>query len=134
MRIGKVATEAGVSVQAIRFYERHGLLSEPERLASGYRAYSADTVRIVRFIKQSQELGYTLNEVKQLLQLRERRSGNAAQVRALAEAKIRSIDERIRCLRRMRDELSSLLDACACGDAQPMCPALEALDQSATGL
>ena len=81
MQIGEVAAQAGVKTQTIRFYERRGLLKEPMRIASGYRAYPASVVRVVRFIKQSQELGYTLAEIKQLLALHDQ-NGNAAQVRA----------------------------------------------------
>jgi DNA-binding transcriptional MerR regulator len=92
MQIGEVAAQAGVKAQTIRFYERRGLLKTPARTASGYRAYPPSVVQIVRFIKQSQELGYTLAEIKQLLALHDR-LGNAAQVRALATAKIDSITQ-----------------------------------------
>ncbi len=92
MQIGEVAKEAGIKAQTIRFYERRGLLKTPARTASGYRAFPASVIQIVRFIKQSQELGYTLGEIKQLLALHNR-LGNAAQVRALATAKIDSITQ-----------------------------------------
>ncbi len=132
MQIGEVAAEAGVKTQTIRFYERRGLLKEPMRTASGYRAYSASVVRVVRFIKQSQELGYTLAEIKQLLALHEQ-NGNAAQVRALATAKIDSINKRIESLAQMRDELENIVANCHCGDeGQPDCPAIEKLDHRAT--
>lgn len=132
MQIGEVATQAGVKAQTIRFYERRGLLKTPARTASGYRAYSTNVVQIVRFIKQSQELGYTLAEIKQLLALHDR-SGNAAQVRALATAKIDSINQRIESLVQMRDELENIIANCQCGDkAQPNCPAIEKLDHRAT--
>ncbi len=97
MQIGEVAAQAGVKAQTIRFYERRGLLKTPARTASGYRAYPPSVVQIVRFIKQSQELGYTLAEIKQLLALHDR-LGNAAQVRALATAKIDSITQLYRRL------------------------------------
>ncbi len=97
MQIGEVAAQAGVKAQTIRFYEQRGLLKTPARTASGYRAYPPSVVQIVRFIKQSQELGYTLAEIKQLLALHDR-LGNAAQVRALATAKIDSITQLYRRL------------------------------------
>lgn len=128
MQIGEVAKEAGIKAQTIRFYERRGLLKTPARTTSGYRAYPASVVQIVRFIKQSQELGYTLAEIKQLLVLRDH-SGNAAQVRALATAKIDSINKRIESLVQMRDELENIVANCQCGDdAQPDCPAIVKLD------
>ncbi|MDQ3712126.1 MAG: heavy metal-responsive transcriptional regulator [Acidobacteriota bacterium] len=132
MQIGEVAKEAGIKAQTIRFYERRGLLKTPARTASGYRTYPPSVVQIVRFIKQSQELGYTLAEIKLLLALHGR-SGNAAQVRALATAKIDSINQRIESLVQMRDELENIVAHCQCGDkAQPDCPAIEKLDHRAT--
>jgi len=132
MQIGEVAAEVGVNTQTIRFYERRGLLEKPMRTASGYRAYPASVIRVVRFIKQSQELGYTLAEIKQLLALHDQR-GNATQVRALATAKIDSINKRIENLAQMRDELKHIVANCHCGDAaQPDCPAIEKLDHQAT--
>ncbi|HYP29980.1 MAG TPA: heavy metal-responsive transcriptional regulator [Blastocatellia bacterium] len=128
MQIGQLAKESGVTVQAIRFYERRGLLREPARLASGYRTYSAEALQRVRFIKRSQELGYTLIEISQLLELKESRPGNTAQARTILEAKIRSIGEKIRDLQRMRDDLVNVALACGCGDKQPVCRVLDRLD------
>lgn len=133
MRIGEAAAEAGVSTQTLRFYERRGLLKKPARSASGYRVYSPEAVRLVRFIRQSQELGCTLGEIARLIELRERRTGNAAEVRAMVEARLRSIDDRIERLQRMRAELSSLMDECPCGGEQSRCPALEAFDHYVAG-
>ena len=121
MRIGEVAALAGVNVQTIRFYERSGLLRKPSRLASGYRDYLPDTARLVRFIKQAQGLGFTLNEIKHLVTLREPRPDAAARVRSAANAKIRSIEDEISRLRKMRDELSGLVDACECGRGPATC-------------
>ena len=121
MRIGEVAALAGVNVQTIRFYERRGLLGRAERLASGYRHYRPDTARLVRFIKQAQGLGFTLDEIKHLVMLREPRPDTAARIRALANSKIQSIEDKIGRLQQMRDELSSLLKACECGADHPTC-------------
>ena len=133
MRIGELAAAAEVSVQSLRFYERRGLLERSPRLASGYRDYSTNAVRIVRFIKQSQELGYTLGEIKQLLFLRKQPSGNSIEVRALAEAKVRDIEGKMRQLRGMRAELKRVLEACECGATGTRCPTLDALDHKASG-
>lgn len=130
MRIGEVSALAGVGVQTLRFYERRGLM-RPSKLVSGYRNYTPDTVAVIRFIKQSQELGYTLGEIKQLLTLRARPSGNAAEVRTLAQAKLRDVENKIERLRRMRDALAHILKACECGGGVTRCPTLDALDHTA---
>lgn len=128
MKIGDIARQAGVNVQTIRFYERRGVLTTPSRLASGYRTYSVETVLVIRFIRQSQDLGFSLDEIKQLLSLRARHGGNAVEVRKLAEAKVEDIEKRISSLGQMRDELKQFLTVCRCGDERhPNCPALETL-------
>ncbi len=128
MRIGELAAKTSVNIQTIRFYERRELLKSPARLASGYRNYAADAVRRVRYIKRSQEVVFTLKEIKHMIGLREQRLHSAADVRAIAQAKLRSIDEKIRTLESMREELTALVTGCQCGEAQPMCSAMDALD------
>lgn len=128
MRIGEVAAQAGVNVQTLRYYERRGLLEEPERRPSGYRTYAPEAVRLVRFIKRAQDLGFTLKEVHELLRLRESQPRSRAQVRELAEAKIRDIDEKTRHLRAIRKALTVLTESCACRGSALECPILEALD------
>lgn len=127
MKIGEVAREAGVKIDTLRYYERRGLLEEPERRDSGYRDYPEETVRIIRFIKRAQELGFTLDEVEELLMLRAANGQSRRQVRVAAEAKLQDIDQRLAQLQAMRSALSTLLEACECG-RQPTCPILEALD------
>jgi DNA-binding transcriptional MerR regulator len=121
MRIGEVARQAGVNVQTIRFYERRGLLKKPQRLPSGYRDYLQDTVGLVRFIKQAQGLGFTLNEIRPLLLLREPQIDNATRIRTIGKAKIESIEDMIHRLQNMRDELSNLLADCGCGIGGTRC-------------
>ena len=128
MRIGQLASETGVSVQTIRFYERRGLLKKTRRLASGYRSYSTDAIRQIRFIKNAQDLGYTLAEIAQLLRLNQTRPHNVTQARTIVEGKIRQIEDRINKLQQMRKELIALARACGCGDAQPVCLVLEQLE------
>ena len=127
MRIGEVAREAGVNIQTLRYYERRGLLEQPRRTASGYRAYPSETVRVVRFVKRAQELGFTLVEIEELLRLRDRRVRSRERVQAHAAAKLSDIDERIQSLKAMREALTVLLDSCRCA-GPPECPILEALD------
>src|SRR5216683_3180414 len=88
MKIGQVATRAGVNIDTLRYYERRGLLAEPERRPSGYRDYPEETVPIIRFIKRAQDLGFTLNEIEELISLRDGGNGRRkGEIRALAEAK-----------------------------------------------
>jgi DNA-binding transcriptional MerR regulator len=136
LRIGDVATAAGVSVDALRFYERRGLLRPAGRRASGYREYTPDTVRLVRFIRRAQSLGFTLAEVDELVRLRERAwaGSGPAQLRKAADAKVREIDRRIRELRALRGALDRLITDCdaACASKGPVaaldCPLVEALE------
>lgn len=88
MRIGDVATRAGVNTQTLRYYERRGILGGPKRSASGYREYPTDTVRLVRFIKRAQELGFTLTEIEELITLRQTTPKRRGKVRELAAAKM----------------------------------------------
>jgi len=128
LRIGEVAVLAGVNVQTLRFYERRGLIDEPPRRPSGYREYPTDSVRRVRFIKRAQELGFKLDEVQELLRLRDDPLIPCKQVRTAAEAKIADIDQRLQRLRRMRSALGALVVSCA-GNREHHCPLLEALDE-----
>jgi DNA-binding transcriptional MerR regulator len=129
LRIGTVASGAGVNIQTLRYYERRGLLRAPERTAAGYREYPAEAVRLVRFIKRAQDLGFTLKEIGELIALRNAAGHRRVGVRALAEAKVRDIDRKLGRLQAMRGALSTLVTSCACGEARPSCPILEALDE-----
>ena len=108
MRIGEVAAQAGVHVQTIRFYERRGLLRQPQRLRSGYRDYPSEAVQIVRLIKQFQEHGFTLNEIAALMQLQSTRAAPLPELRAHLQAKIESLEVKIQALQAMRDKLKTL--------------------------
>ena len=129
MRIGDVAKRTGVSVAAIRYYETLGLLQEPARAPSGFRDLDADAVRRLEFIQRAQALGFSLQEVRQLLDLRQRPSVPALEVRAQVEAKLESVESKIRDLARLRAALQRLRDACcARGGADGECPILDELD------
>lgn len=128
MRIGEVAAAAGVNVHTLRYYERRGLLVAPPRTSAGYRRYPAEAVSIIRFIKRSQELGFTLTEIDELLRLRREKKRNRKEMRAIAAAKMNDIDEKLRRLAAMKSALSELYDACGCKNQALDCPILEALD------
>jgi DNA-binding transcriptional MerR regulator len=128
MQIGAVARQAGVSAQTLRYYERRRLLTAPPRTVSGYRAYPASVVRRVRFIKQAQQLGNTLREIRRLLALRDQPGGNATPVRAVATAKIERLSHQIERLTHLRDTLARAVAQCPCGDAlHPDCLILDTL-------
>ncbi len=120
MKVGQLAEATGVSVQAIRFYERRGLLPAPRRLQSGYRDYPAEAVRTVRLIKQMQEVGFTLRELGHFLRLLETQPHNTPERRAYVEAKLGDIDAQIERLRAMREELGKRLLTCECCNAPPV--------------
>lgn len=125
---GELAQRGGVNIETIRYYERRGLLPKPPRSASGYRLFSADDARRVRFIKRAQELGFSLEEIQELLALRLSPKGTQGDVRKLAEAKISDIEEKIETLRSMKKALQKLTAACCGGDgAVSECPILESI-------
>ncbi|MCG8458030.1 MAG: MerR family DNA-binding protein [Holophagales bacterium] len=128
LTIGKLADRAHVGVETVRFYERRGLLEPPPRRTSGYRQYPESAVDRLRFIRRAKELGFTLDEIAELLSLRSRPNGNRPQVHAKARAKIAEIDRRIADLRRMRDVLADLAESCERQVDSDPCPILAALE------
>lgn len=131
MTIGKVAKQAGVGVETIRFYERERLIAQPRRRPSGYRQYDPEVVQRVRFIRRAKELGFTLREIAELLDLRVESDGHCSDVLKLATAKIADIESRIEGLRRFKQALTILTRACRCGRPADPCPILQALEQDA---
>jgi DNA-binding transcriptional MerR regulator len=111
----------------LRFYEREGILPEPPRRTSGYREYPPDTVELIRFIKRSQELGFSLKEVKELLSLRKVPRRASKKATTLVDAKLAEIDLKLRDLQSMREALESLRCACANNSSSPACPIIESL-------
>ncbi|WP_436499633.1 MerR family transcriptional regulator [Actinokineospora sp. HUAS TT18] len=129
MRSSEVAARAGVNVQTLRYYERRGLVEEPPRSPSGYRAYPAGAVRTVRFVKRAQELGFTLAEVLELLNLAAGGPEDCEPARALAQSRMDELDRRISDLRRMRDSLADLAATCDLPRADRRCPLLLSLHE-----
>src|ERR1700680_3863021 len=127
MRIGTAAERAGVNVQTLRYYERRGLLPRPPRRTSGYREFPDDAVRMVRFIKRAQNLGFTLDEVEELLRLRNDRRRYRVRIQAVAERRVGHIDRKLAELKAMKKALSHLIHCCREGSTLE-CPIIEALD------
>jgi DNA-binding transcriptional MerR regulator len=110
MKIGQLADQTGTSVQALRFYERSGLLPKATRTESGYRVYGAPDLRRVELIRQAKRLGFSLDEIKRVLRLRQQGSCPCGEVVQMLEKHLRDADAQIRHLRRFRRELASTLD------------------------
>lgn len=128
LTIGQVAQRAGMGVETIRFYERQGLIEEPPRRPSGYRQYAPEVVARLRFIRRAKELGFTLEEVRELLELRVDEERTCDEVRARAEAKLEDISGKIAELVRMRSALREIARACRGSGPTSECPILDALD------
>lgn len=130
LTIGKLAKQMGVGVETLRYYERRGLIEPQRRTRSGYRLYQHDACRRLRFIRRAQALGFSLDEVAELLSLSDRPGESAAEVKQLAREKIDDIETRIRDLERMKSALSALEVQCP-GHAGTTaeCPILAALNQ-----
>ena len=126
MWISEAAEQAGVNVQTVRYYERRGLLPKAPRRASGYREFPSEAIRTVRFIKRAQELGFSLDEVQELLRLQRSSSRDRPRIRKISERRIAQIDQKIAELQRMRKALKTLVHACHEG-ATLQCPIIEAL-------
>lgn len=129
LTIGQVAKQAGVGVETVRFYERQGLLQEPARKASGYRLFGPAAVARLRFIRRAKQLGFTLREIQDLLDLRADGDATRADVRRRAEDKIADIGAKIRDLERMRDALAGVAAACHGDGPADDCPILAAIDR-----
>jgi MerR family mercuric resistance operon transcriptional regulator len=127
--IGQVAKAAGVNVETIRFYERKGLIQQPPRKGSGFRRYEPGVVARVRFIRRAKELGFSLREVSDLLELHVDPSVGCSEVKAVAEAKIADIDTKLQGLLRMRGALAELVGACDRRETTDACPILVALEE-----
>ena len=109
MQIGEIAKRSGVSVQTVRFYERSGLLPEPERRESGYRNYSEQDLRRLRFIRQAKTLGFSLAEIREVLRMREQGQCPCVDVINMAERHLRDVQEQIRRLESFKAELTAAL-------------------------
>lgn len=130
LRIGKLAATTGVSVPTIRYYEQIGLLPEADRTASGYRRFAPEAVRRLRFIRRAQQLGFSLDEIRELLELRATAgpAADRATVQARTEAKLTELEAKIADLEAMQRVLRGLHRACCEGGTTSTCPILDALE------
>lgn len=127
MNIGDAANRSGVSAKMIRYYERIGLIPTASRTASGYREYEPRDVHMLRFIARARDLGFSVAEITELLDLWRDKDRRSADVKALAQARIRDLRHKIAHLQDMADTLEELANACA-GNERPNCPILQRLE------
>jgi len=127
MNIGQAAKASGVSAKMIRYYESIRLIKAGQRTDSGYRIYNHNDVHTLRFIKRARTLGFSLEQIKELLSLWQDPARASADVKAIAHAHLAELDKRIRELTEMRDTLRHLEHACS-GDHRPECPILHTLE------
>lgn len=129
LTIGQLAKRAGVKIETVRYYERRGLIPEPPRRESGYRQYSEDAVARIQFIKRAQELGFSLKEILELLSLRVDGHTTCRDVKQRAEAKISDIKVKMADLKRIKQALVKVTNACSGKGPTSECPILEAMNK-----
>ena len=128
MNIGTVAERSGVPPKSIRYYESIGLIHPAERRPNGYRSYSPHDMRTLAFIKRARSLGFSVEEVRDLLDLWRDRSRKSSAVKAMAAHHIEALERKIEELQSMRKALAELVKRCR-GDSRPDCPILDDLEE-----
>jgi len=128
LTVGQVARQAGVNLQTVLYYERRRLLSPARRSDSGYRLYAPEAVRVIRFIKNAQALGFALDEAAKLLRLRVKARSQCGPVKRQAQARLDMVREKISGLRAMERALRRLLETCAARGTTDSCPILDSLE------
>lgn len=130
MTISKAAHAAGVGVETVRFYERKGLIEQPQKRPGGViRTYPPETIQRIRFIRQAQALGFSLREIDELLSLRADPGADASEVRARATAKLEDVKDRIDRLQRIRRALEVVISACPGQGELGRCSIMEVLER-----
>ncbi|RQP21993.1 Cu(I)-responsive transcriptional regulator [Albitalea terrae] len=127
MNIGQAAKASGVSAKMIRHYESVGLFPEAARTDSGYRQYGDKDLSTLRFIRRSRDLGFSIEQIRELLALWQDRKRPSRQVKAVAQAHIDELDAKLRELQAMKATLEHLVHCCH-GDERPDCPIIETLE------
>ncbi|WP_313369709.1 Cu(I)-responsive transcriptional regulator [Achromobacter animicus] len=126
MNIGRAAKESGISAKMIRYYESIGLISPPVRTDSGYRVYSEHDVHTLRFVRRARDLGFSVEQMNELLALWQDRSRASADVKRIALEHVEELERKAEALREMAATLKHLAQHCH-GDERPDCPILENL-------
>jgi DNA-binding transcriptional MerR regulator len=132
MKIGEISKRSGASVETIRYYEREGLLLEPERRPSGYRQYDESTLERLEYIRRAKDLGFTLAEIRELLELSFRADAGCEHILQRAEAKVGSIEKKIRSLQQMKRSLEKIMRNCRSKSSPVDCPLLHQPQRKST--
>src|SRR3990172_13188966 len=129
-KVGEIAEKIGVNVETLRYYEKIKIMPKPKRKESSYRFYDELDLRRLLFIKRAKELGFTLNEIKELLNLKIESTATCGDIKHLAEHKLNDIKERIRDLNNIKNVLTKLIRQCVCEEVSTdECPILEVIEQ-----
>ena len=128
--IGRLARAAAIPVSTLRFWEREGLLRPGGRTGANYRWYGPDALKRVRFIRIAQGVGFTLRDVRTLLELSDGRTAQCCEVRELMEKRLEDIERRIGELQGLHETLGSLVLTCRCSEPAEPCPVLHDLDDA----
>lgn len=131
MKIGELAQKAEVNIDTVRYYEKQGLLPAPQRLRSGYRQYEPGDVARLRFVRRAKALGFTLLEIRDLLELSSHRDKDMAGMKTAAMHKLDDVEEKLAELTRIRDGLKTLVASCPGHGVLEKCPILNALSEDA---
>lgn len=129
MRIGELASRAGVPVSTVRYYERRGLLREPPRYSSGYRDYPRSAVERLRAIKHAQNLGFTLREARELIELQFEDEAPCERAKSRAQEKLQRVRHKIRDLTHLEERLGRLVQSCEDRPTAEGCPILERIEE-----
>lgn len=127
-KIGEVASRANVNKETVRYYEKRALIPKPDRRYSGYRIFTQRHIDQIKFIKRAQELGFTLSEIKELLELRMHEDTTCLEIKNEAQAKHQDVVEKIEDLQRIKETLVDLIDSCSGNGPKGDCPILGALE------
>lgn len=128
MRRGELAQRSGCNIETVRFYEKQGLLPAPPRTAGGHRNYDREHLKRLTFVRRSRELGFTLDEVRNLLALVDGRDWTCAEVKAMTLEHLADVRRKIADLEQLARILDDMAAQCE-GGAVPVCPVIEALSQ-----
>ena len=138
-KIGQVAHETGVSIDAIRFYEKQGLLRRSARTEGGFRLFGSDEIQMLKFVRKAQELGFSLNEIRELQILRADHVPACSHVKGLLDQKLAAVEQKIDGLQKLEQTLKLALRRCKKGLKTPVagheecCPVLEEISRAARG-
>ena len=133
MNISQLAKAFGVSTDTVRYYEKQGLISAPERLANGYRSYTATHVALLRFVRGAQALGFSLAEIQTILPQVAQGTFGRTEIEQQLKAKMAQIDAHIAQLKTLKKELAATFDALRCAPTQPVSTANATAPDSGSG-